>query len=123
MKRFKNLGILISVDDFGTGYSSLSHLHKFPLDEIKIDKLFIESFLSNRHDRIIVRSLVTLAKEMGMKLVAEGVEHPAVLRKLYDMGCTGFQGYLLSRPLAPQDFAQFYKKIADNGFKLTVEGL
>lgn len=123
MKKFKTLGLKISVDDFGTGYSSLSHLHKFPLDEIKIDKLFIENFLGNHHDRIIVRSLINLAREMGMSLVAEGVEDATVLRKLMEMGCTGFQGFLLSRPLSAADFPGFYKKIADNGFILQVEGI
>lgn len=117
LKRFKALGVKISVDDFGTGYSSLSHLHRFPLDEIKIDRLFVENLTDNRQDRIIVRSLVSIAKGLDLALVAEGVEKPEALELLFNMGCQGFQGFLLSRPLSAKDFIAFYDDIVGKGMR------
>jgi EAL domain-containing protein (putative c-di-GMP-specific phosphodiesterase class I)/GGDEF domain-containing protein len=119
LERFSALGLRISVDDFGTGYSSLSHLHRFPLDEIKIDRLFIENLDANRQDRIIVRSLVAIAKGLGLTLVAEGVERPEALDILWDMGCRGFQGYLVAKPLPAEEFSAFQDRIAANGMKFT----
>jgi EAL domain-containing protein (putative c-di-GMP-specific phosphodiesterase class I)/GGDEF domain-containing protein len=116
MKGFKELGIKLSVDDFGTGYSSLSLLHKFPLDEIKIDRLFVEDIQNNPHDQSIVRSLVALAREMGLQLLAEGVDTPEVLGILYDTGCRGFQGWLLAKAMPPEAFARFYTELAANDF-------
>jgi len=119
LERFSSLGVHISVDDFGTGYSSLSHLHRFPLDEIKIDRLFIENLDGNRQDRIIVRSLVAIAKGLGLTLVAEGVERPEALDILWDMGCRGFQGFLMAKPLPPEEFTAFQDKIAAQGMVFT----
>jgi len=110
--------VKISVDDFGTGYSSLSHLHRFPLDEIKIDRLFIENLDSNHHDKIIVGSLVSIAKGLGLTLVAEGVEKPKALRILWDMGCRGFQGFLISKPLPAEGFIAFCEKVKSDGMRL-----
>ncbi|HTX73960.1 MAG TPA: bifunctional diguanylate cyclase/phosphodiesterase [Rectinemataceae bacterium] len=119
LERFSALGIRVSVDDFGTGYSSLSHLHRFPLDEIKIDRLFIENIDSNRQDRIIVRSLVAIAKGLGLSLVAEGVEKAPALEILWEMGCRGFQGYLIARPLPADAFIAFCDKLAADGMSFT----
>jgi EAL domain-containing protein (putative c-di-GMP-specific phosphodiesterase class I) len=119
LERFSALGVRISVDDFGTGYSSLSHLHRFPIDEIKIDRLFIENLDSNRQDRIIVRSLIEIAKGLGLSLVAEGVEKPEAIDLLWDMGCRGFQGFLLAKPLPAEKFTAFYDEIVANGMKLS----
>ncbi|MBL8966360.1 MAG: GGDEF domain-containing protein [Spirochaetaceae bacterium] len=119
LERFASLGVRISVDDFGTGYSSLSHLHRFPLDEIKIDRLFVENLAGNRQDRIIVRSLVAIAKGLGLSLVSEGVEKPEALELLWDMGCRGFQGYLIAKPLLPRDFIAFRDKIVADGMRFT----
>ena len=121
LERFAALGVRISVDDFGTGYSSLSHLHRFPLDEIKIDRLFVENLDGNRQDRIIVRSLVAIAKGLDLSLVAEGVEKPEALELLWDMGCRGFQGYLFAKPLLPKEFIAFHDRIVADGmrFKLS----
>jgi EAL domain-containing protein (putative c-di-GMP-specific phosphodiesterase class I)/GGDEF domain-containing protein len=118
LARFKALGLRISVDDFGTGYSSLSHLHRFPLDEIKIDRLFIENLDTNRQDRVIVESLVSIAQGMGLKLVAEGIERPEALRLLWDMGCRGFQGFLFSKPLPPEEFIAYRDRIALSGSRI-----
>jgi EAL domain-containing protein (putative c-di-GMP-specific phosphodiesterase class I)/GGDEF domain-containing protein len=122
LKRFSNLGVRVSVDDFGTGYSSLSHLHRFPLDEIKIDRLFIENLDSNRHDRIIVHSLVTIAKGLGLALVAEGVEKPEAMKILWDMGCTGYQGFLISKPLPAEEFIAFRNKVIADGMVIKITG-
>ena len=122
LERFSALGVKISVDDFGTGYSSLSHLHRFPLDEIKIDRLFIENLDTNHQDKIIVSSLVSIAKGLGLDLVAEGVEKPAALRILWDMGCKGFQGFLISKPLPADEFIAFCEKVRSGGMRLRLKG-
>ena len=114
LERFATLGLRISVDDFGSGYSSLSHLHRFPLDEIKVDRLFVEHIRSNKQDRVIVRSLVHMAKDLGFDLIAEGVEDADSLRILFDMGCRGFQGYLLSEALSEAEFLSFHDTIVAN---------
>jgi EAL domain-containing protein (putative c-di-GMP-specific phosphodiesterase class I) len=121
LERFSALGVRISVDDFGTGYSSLSHLHRFPLDEIKIDRLFIENLDSNHQDKIIVSSLVSIARGLGLTLVAEGVEKPEALRILWDMGCRGFQGYLIAKPLTADEFVAFCGKIKTDGMRMRLK--
>jgi len=115
LERFAAMGVRVSVDDFGTGYSSLSHLHRFPLDEIKIDRLFVENLHENHQDRSIVRSLVGIARDLGLDLIAEGVERVDALRQLYRMGCRGFQGFLLSRPLSDEDLLKFRDRIVRDG--------
>jgi EAL domain-containing protein (putative c-di-GMP-specific phosphodiesterase class I)/GGDEF domain-containing protein len=120
LERFSALGVKISVDDFGTGYSSLSHLHRFPLDEIKIDRLFIENLDANRQDKIIVSSLISIAKGLGLALVAEGVEKPEALRVLWDMGCRGFQGFLISKPVPADEFVAFCDAIKADGMRITL---
>jgi EAL domain-containing protein (putative c-di-GMP-specific phosphodiesterase class I)/GGDEF domain-containing protein len=119
LQRFAALGVRLSVDDFGTGYSSLSHLHRFPLDEIKIDRLFVENIDTNRQDRIIVRSLVEIAKGLELTLVAEGVEKPRALDILWKMGCRGFQGFLIAQPLPAEEFAAFCDKLAADKMNFT----
>ncbi|MDA8425214.1 MAG: EAL domain-containing protein [Treponema sp.] len=119
LERFTALGVRLSVDDFGTGYSSLSHLHRFPLDEIKIDRLFIENIGTNRQDRIIVRSLVEIAKGLELSLVAEGVESPRALDLLWKMGCRGFQGFLIAEPLTDRDFIAFCDRLAAEGMRFS----
>jgi len=121
LERFSELGVKISVDDFGTGYSSLSHLHRFPLDEIKIDRLFIENLDKNHQDKIIVGSLVSIAKGLGLTLVAEGVEKPEALEMLWEMGCKGFQGFLISKPLPSDDFIAFCERIKADGMSMRIK--
>ncbi len=117
LERFAAAGIRVSVDDFGTGYSSLSHLHRFPLNEIKIDRLFVENLDRNRHDRIIVRSLVGIARGLELDLVAEGVERAESLRSLWDMGCRGFQGFLIAKPLNAAEYETFVAKLRERGMR------
>ncbi len=116
LKKFKDIGVRLSVDDFGTGFSSLSHLHRFPLDEIKIDRLFVENLSVNHQDRIIVRSLVSIAKGLGLSLVAEGVEKKEDLKLLWEMDCRTFQGYLIAKPLNAENFIAFYDRIVADGY-------
>jgi diguanylate cyclase (GGDEF)-like protein len=98
------MGVKLSIDDFGTGYSSLSSLRKLPLDEIKIDKSFVMGIEENADDEMIVRSMVDLGTNLGLDVVAEGVENNRIWQMLRRMGCTHVQGYYLSRPIPVADF-------------------
>jgi EAL domain-containing protein (putative c-di-GMP-specific phosphodiesterase class I) len=97
------LGVGISIDDFGTGYSSMAHLKRLPIQQIKIDKSFVIDLVDNPNDAAIVRSMVDLARGLGLGVVAEGVETEATWKHLHDLGCTSAQGYYLSKPLAAED--------------------
>ena len=99
LKQLKALGVQLSVDDFGTGYSSLSYLHRFPLDTLKIDQSFVSRIGEADENGEIVRTIVTLAENMGMDVVAEGIETLAQLRELKRLNCRYGQGYLFARPL------------------------
>jgi diguanylate cyclase (GGDEF)-like protein len=99
LRRLKERGIRLSMDDFGTGYSSLSYLHHFPLDMIKIDRSFIGRMCEEDGDRAIVRTIVSLARNLGMDVVAEGVETAWQVDLLREMGCQYGQGYFFSRPV------------------------
>jgi len=103
MERMTALGVRTSVDDFGTGYSSMSHLRRLPINEIKIDQSFVLDMTRNESDRAIVRSIIELGHNLGLEVVAEGVEDSATLGALIDMGCDRVQGFLLSAALAPED--------------------
>ena len=99
MQTLQTLGIRFSLDDFGTGYSSLSYLRKLPLDQLKIDKSFVNEMLTNSSDATVVRAILSLAKNLGLNVVAEGVEVAEQFDFLVQEGCLAFQGYLFSRPL------------------------
>ncbi|UZK67752.1 putative bifunctional diguanylate cyclase/phosphodiesterase [Sphingomonas sp. M1-B02] len=96
---FKQLGIAISMDDYGTGQSTLNYLKELPLDELKIDRSFVQYAHENRGDGVLVRSTVNLAHELGLKVVAEGVEDAPCLAFLRSIGCDMVQGYLVSKPV------------------------
>ncbi len=101
------LGIGLSIDDYGTGYSSLSRLRKLPVTELKIDQSFIKDMNDNKDDEAIVRSTIDLAHNMGLVVVAEGVETRKALMLLDELGCDTAQGYLISKPLPVDDFDDF----------------
>jgi diguanylate cyclase (GGDEF)-like protein len=110
LEQLSAMGVLVSVDDFGTGYSSMSYLRRFPIDKLKIDRIFINEIASRPEDASIVRAIVSLAHSLNLKVVAEGVETPAQLDFLKTAGCDEYQGYHYSRPL-PAD--QFQRLIRD----------
>ncbi len=99
LDRLAAMGLTLAIDDFGTGYSSLSYLKRLPVKEVKIDKSFVLNMHSDDNDAAIVRSIVDLARNLGLRVVAEGVETPAAWEALRDIGCDVAQGYVLSRPL------------------------
>lgn len=105
--RLKALGVQLHIDDFGTGYSSLSYLQHLPTDTLKIDRSFIDRLVGNREGEELVRTIILMAHNLGMKVVAEGVETSAQLDLLVALGCEYVQGYFLSRPLAAADAARF----------------
>src|SRR5438132_13740578 len=109
-KRLKSLGVQLSIDDFGTGYSSLGYLHKFPLDTLKIDRSFIGRIDEAEENIEIVRTVVTLAENMGMDVVAEGVETLGQLVQLRKLKCQYGQGYLFSRPVDAEAAAAWISK-------------
>jgi diguanylate cyclase (GGDEF)-like protein len=95
------VGVRLSIDDFGTGYSSLSYLRRLPVSELKIDQSFVANLLLDEQDEVIVRSTIDLGHNLGLVVVAEGVENNEVLERLETFGCDIAQGYCISRPLAP----------------------
>jgi diguanylate cyclase (GGDEF)-like protein len=105
--RLSSMGISLSIDDFGTGYSSMAHLKRLPVDEIKIDKSFVLDMAVDASDAVIARSVVDLGHNLGLSVVAEGVETPEVLAQLEAMGCDQVQGYLFSRPLPAEDVSRW----------------
>ena len=105
LRTLKNLGLTISLDDFGTGYSSLSYLRRFPIDELKIDKSFINDIHENADDAAIASAIVAMAISLGLNVVAEGVERKEQVDLLMKMGCPQVQGYYFGRPMEAAAFA------------------
>ncbi len=110
LEQLSKMGVLVSVDDFGTGYSSMSYLRRFPIDKLKIDRVFINEIVSRPEDASIVRAIVSLAHSLRLKVVAEGVETPAQLEFLRSAGCDEYQGYHFSRPLPAADFERLIRE-------------
>ena len=105
--RLRSSGVRIAIDDFGTGYSSLAYLKSLPLDCLKVDKQFINDLTSHKRDRIVIHSLVELARSLGIGVIAEGVETEAQLNLLSREGCNCYQGYLCSTPLPASRLQEF----------------
>ncbi len=102
------IGMGVSVDDFGTGYSSLSHLRSLPLTELKIDQRFVFGMMTNRHDHVIVKTLIDLGHNLGLAVTAEGVAEEATRLALTELGCDKAQGYLLGRPMPSERFLDLF---------------
>lgn len=105
---FKQLGVQLAVDDFGTGYSSLAYLKRFPVDVLKIDKSFVQGLPDDAGDVSLVNAILAMAKSLGIRVIAEGVETEAQRDYLRLLGCEYFQGYFYSKPLPSDEFAQRY---------------
>jgi EAL domain-containing protein (putative c-di-GMP-specific phosphodiesterase class I) len=101
------LGVQVQIDDFGTGYSSLSYLYRFPIDALKIDRAFVSRIGANGENAEFVRTIAALAHELGLSVVAEGVETHGQIAMIEEVGCEQAQGYLVSRPLDSVQAAQF----------------
>lgn len=110
MNQLKKIGVALSVDDFGTGYSSLSYVKRFPLDELKIDKLFVQHMRNNKGDQQIVRSVIDLAHNFDLSVVAEGVEDEATLKELKRMGCDTAQGFVISPAIPSGELVAWMKR-------------
>jgi predicted signal transduction protein with EAL and GGDEF domain len=107
LERLHEVGVSLAIDDFGTGYTSLASLKRLPVDVIKVDKSFVRDMATEAADAAIVRSTVDLAHNLGLRVVAEGVESAAAWLALRDLGCDLAQGYVLSRPLTADAVARF----------------
>ncbi|HZD41384.1 MAG TPA: GGDEF domain-containing phosphodiesterase, partial [Terriglobales bacterium] len=107
--RLKEFGIRISLDDFGTGYSSLSYLSKLPVNQIKIDKSFVIHMVTDENAAAIVRSTIELGHQLGLKVIAEGVESRDVLERLEALDCDALQGYFISRPVSGRELARWVR--------------
>jgi EAL domain-containing protein (putative c-di-GMP-specific phosphodiesterase class I) len=104
LEKLHAMGVDLSIDDFGTGYSSLAYLKRLPVDELKIDQSFVLNMEQDAGDAKIVKSTIDLGHNMGLRVVAEGVENLAVMRLLKDMGCDQAQGYFIGRPMSADSF-------------------
>ncbi|MCH7854956.1 MAG: EAL domain-containing protein [Proteobacteria bacterium] len=105
----RHIGVRISMDDFGTGHSSLAQIKNMPLHELKIDKSFITTLMSNEQNKAIVRTMIELAHNMNLIVVAEGIEDEDTLRQLSDLGCEQAQGYFMSKPISSDDLLLWLK--------------
>jgi EAL domain-containing protein (putative c-di-GMP-specific phosphodiesterase class I) len=103
----KQAGISTSLDDFGSGYSSLGYLVRLPIDTLKIDRSFVQALVDSEKASAVIRGIVALARSLGMTTVAEGVESEPQAAELREVGCDVIQGYLISRPLEADAFAEF----------------
>jgi diguanylate cyclase (GGDEF)-like protein len=107
LDRLARVGVGLSIDDFGTGYSSLNYLRRLPLDELKIDRSFVVQMLVDANDFAIVHATTTLGKNLGLRVVAEGVEDRETYDKLVDMGCDEIQGFYIARPMTAVEFTRW----------------
>jgi diguanylate cyclase (GGDEF)-like protein len=107
LKALHEMGVKVSIDDFGTGYSSLGYLKRLPVDQIKIDRSFVMEMRTSADDTFIVRTIVDLGDNLGLKVVAEGIENQETLDELEAIGCDFAQGFFMSRPLAADDLSHW----------------
>jgi diguanylate cyclase (GGDEF)-like protein len=125
LERLSTMGFRLSIDDFGTGYSSLAYLKRLPVDELKIDQSFVRTMQTDPDDAMIVRSTIDLAHNLGIRVVAEGVENAAVWNMLRDLDCDEAQGYHMGRPMPLAEFSRWWLswssgRVAPAGFSATL---
>ncbi|PCI14114.1 MAG: hypothetical protein COB71_03990 [Thiotrichales bacterium] len=114
IEALKEVGVLFSIDDFGTGYSSMAYLKKLPLDRLKIDKSFVSDITTNINDAHIVKTIIGMSHNLGLELIAEGVETKEEMEFLLENGCDDFQGYYFARPMPAKkivEFCQAYRPV------------
>ena len=112
LRTFKDEGITISIDDFGTGYSSLNYLKNLPISKLKIDKAFVNNITTDNKDAMIVKTIIDIAHNLNLKVIAEGVEHLEQMEFLRNLNCDELQGYFFSKPLPSGEFAKLYAAMA-----------
>jgi EAL domain-containing protein (putative c-di-GMP-specific phosphodiesterase class I) len=105
LRQLDEMGIQIALDDFGTGYSSLTYLKRFPIDAVKIDRSFVRDLEHDASDATIVSTVIGMAENLHLNVIAEGVETENQLAFLRLRGCSEYQGYLFARPVPPEEFA------------------
>ena len=104
----RSLGIKLAIDDFGTGYSSLAYLKRFPINYLKIDKEFTRELPNNTHDISISRSIIKMAHELGINVIAEGIENTQQLQFLGKSNCDSAQGFLIAKPMSKENFEDWF---------------
>jgi diguanylate cyclase len=112
LSRLNAMGVQLSIDDFGTGYSSMAYLKSLPVHELKVDRSFVSQMISNSNDAVIVHSTVDLGRNLGLRVVAEGVEDALTLQQLDLLGCHAVQGYHISRPVAADELLSWLERKA-----------
>ena len=122
LQRLKEMGVAIAIDDFGTGYSSLSYLKRFPIDYIKIDQSFVRGIPRDAEDVGITNAIIAMAKTLGVKLIAEGVDNAEQLAFLKQEGCNEGQGYLISSPMPADALRRFLRTFAESGASFLASG-
>ncbi|WP_286815327.1 putative bifunctional diguanylate cyclase/phosphodiesterase [Marinobacter sp. UBA3607] len=110
LNALNDMGVATAIDDFGTGFSSFSYLKDLPVDNIKIDRSFVDNVTTNEKDAAVCKGVITLAREMGLNVVAEGVETQEQFCYLKSHGCESFQGYYFARPMLFEDLVQWIGK-------------
>lgn len=121
MSALSDLGIRFSIDDFGTGYSSLQYLHRLPINTLKIDRAFVKDVVTDSGSQVITKTIISMGRNLGLELIAEGVENTQQRQFLEDHGCFQYQGYLFSRPLSEPDFREFLKHPFDISEEIIVQ--
>jgi EAL domain-containing protein (putative c-di-GMP-specific phosphodiesterase class I) len=115
LHELKSLGVRLSVDDFGTGYTSLSYLRRFPIDVLKIDKAFLRDMLPGSQDEAIVKAIVTLAANLGLTSIAEGIESRVTLEQIREIGANEVQGFFLGEPAPVEDALSYVGALRASG--------
>jgi EAL domain-containing protein (putative c-di-GMP-specific phosphodiesterase class I) len=118
MNRLREMGVELSLDDFGTGYSSLSYLHRLPVNYLKIDRSFVSRMVESKENGEIVYTIVKLAQNLKMKVIAEGIESADQFTQLKQLGCEYGQGYFFSRPLDVEAAMRFLSSRIENSLTL-----
>ena len=116
VRRLSAMGVRIAIDDFGTGYSSLAYLKRLAVNELKVDRSFVRHVVTDSHDVAIVRSTISLAHELGLEVVAEGIEDQPTWDLLTKLGCDTAQGYFISKPLPAHELDRW---VAESGWLLS----